>query len=134
MTSLLPLANQTGAGISGRGQRGEITVSLVVGVVGWAPGSFPILPETHHCTPRLTTTPTKHPRCLGIQPVSHTNLQAGECRSTYWKETNKVAFLNASASKMTQAVCGDLTLRMQPHGAQIRVRSDSQASLPYRGA
>lgn len=61
--------------------------------VGWAPESSPIL---YQCTPRLTTSPTKHPRRLGIQPVSHTNLQAGECWSPYWKETNEVPSINDS--------------------------------------
>lgn len=48
------------------------------------------LPRPLSLHPRLTIPPTKHPRRLGIQPVSHANLQAGECESTNWKETNEV--------------------------------------------
>lgn len=117
----LPLADQTW----GRNQR-----TAVVGngcqEVGWAPQSSPIL---YHCTPRLTTSLTKHPRCLGIQPVSHTNLQAGECWSTYWKETNEVPFINESrlqddpwaASFLERSLMGPKqgsgwTLRLPHHG------------------
>ena len=89
------------------------------------------LPRPLSLHPRLTTPPTKHPRCLGIQSVSHANLQAGECESTNWKETNEVFMLGEPSLQDGFGLHGNLILRMLPHGAQSSIKLDFQ--VPHQG-